>query len=397
MKAPFELGIAIQNWRESLAQSPAVTGECLAEMESHLHDAIATLQTRGLTEEESFLIATRRLGRTETLAQEFGKVNVAAVWRDRALWMLAGMLFLMIGADLGSTISSLLAVLGSLVSANGFALGWLSVAGVCVTFGAAAITLSFLWSGRLQALQAYSASLRNRPGLVLAGALTCLIALNLAPRFLTLLLIRNVPMQTVGQTFLVMQYFEWVGPILLGCLLLVVFSRVWRRKHGLRTQTGAYAIALPFTLALTLSAAQAETSTSDQQSAATMDQVMSLWRAGKKDEAVTKFLVVDFSRRPLFSTGSVLNLTEAQFVALPEAARTKLATQMNDDLKTIKELAAQTRNTAKAALASGDKTKSEKCVAQLKACGQAFDQPDSLVLLKLVGKALEKMSAAPLK
>jgi hypothetical protein len=32
-------------------------------------------------------------------------------------------------------------------------------------------------------------------------------------------------------------------------------------------------------------------------------------------------------------------------------------------------------------------------VAQLHKCGVAFDQPDSLAMVKLVGKALQKMAA----
>lgn len=86
----FDLNRAIQQWRENLAQSPAFRSENLSELESHLGDSIATWQTRGLSAEEAFLIATRRIGKGGSLESEFGKVNKSAVWLDRLFWILIG-------------------------------------------------------------------------------------------------------------------------------------------------------------------------------------------------------------------------------------------------------------------------------------------------------------------
>jgi len=66
---------------------------------------------------------------------------------------------------------------------------------------------------------------------------------------------------------------------------------------------------------------------------------------------------------------------------------------MLDDIQVIKQISAHVRDTGESALTAGDKAKAEKCVAQLLKCGAALDQPDSLALLKLVGKALIKMAA----
>jgi len=86
----FDLNHAIQNWRESLAQSPALRAENLNELESHLRDSIATLQVRGLSTEEAFMVAAKRIGESEGLEREFRKVNKASAWLDRLLWMLIG-------------------------------------------------------------------------------------------------------------------------------------------------------------------------------------------------------------------------------------------------------------------------------------------------------------------
>jgi hypothetical protein len=100
---PLSLDREIQQWRAELAQSPVFKPENLNELESHLRDSVATLQQRGLSEEESFLIATRRIGRGGALQSEFGKINAKEMWLQRALWML-------IGVQLWQTVS--LAVFG---------------------------------------------------------------------------------------------------------------------------------------------------------------------------------------------------------------------------------------------------------------------------------------------
>jgi hypothetical protein len=89
----FDLNVAIQRWRENLAQSPAFRSENLNELESHLRDSVAALQAKGLSAEEVFIIAARRLGTCKALEAEFGKVNRKILWADRVLWMLVGLQF----------------------------------------------------------------------------------------------------------------------------------------------------------------------------------------------------------------------------------------------------------------------------------------------------------------
>src|SRR6185312_3597451 len=87
----FDLNLAIRLLRENLAQSPALRTENLNELESHLRDSVAALQTRGLATEEAFLIATRRLGQSQQLEPEFSKLNRGNIWLGRAIWMLIGL------------------------------------------------------------------------------------------------------------------------------------------------------------------------------------------------------------------------------------------------------------------------------------------------------------------
>ncbi len=87
----FNLKQALRSWRESLRYSPHLREEDLAELEAHVRDSITALQAKGLSEEEGFLLATRRLGKAAKLEPEFAKVNRAEVWLNRLLWMLIGL------------------------------------------------------------------------------------------------------------------------------------------------------------------------------------------------------------------------------------------------------------------------------------------------------------------
>ncbi len=84
----FDLNFAIRRWRDDLASSVAFRSENLNELESHLRDSIDRLRTPQLSDEEAFLIASRRIGYAPRLEQEFGKVNGTGVWFDRFLWVL---------------------------------------------------------------------------------------------------------------------------------------------------------------------------------------------------------------------------------------------------------------------------------------------------------------------
>jgi hypothetical protein len=84
----FDLNRAIQNWRNDLGQSPAIDCDGIDELESHLRESVAALQTSGLTAEESFIVSARRIGWSSQIEAEFCKVNGDALWTDRVLWMM---------------------------------------------------------------------------------------------------------------------------------------------------------------------------------------------------------------------------------------------------------------------------------------------------------------------
>jgi hypothetical protein len=86
-QARFDLNVAVENWRQELAAQPNLTVEVRRELETHLRDSIAGFRQRCLNDEESFWLARRRVGQPPQLGEEFVKANPAAVWRERAFWI----------------------------------------------------------------------------------------------------------------------------------------------------------------------------------------------------------------------------------------------------------------------------------------------------------------------
>jgi hypothetical protein len=92
----FDLNAAIESWRNELAAQPNLASDDRRELETHLRDAIAGFQQRGLNDEESFWLARRRVGQPRQIGEEFEKADPTKIWRERALWVVLVLCFLQI-------------------------------------------------------------------------------------------------------------------------------------------------------------------------------------------------------------------------------------------------------------------------------------------------------------
>jgi len=88
----FDLNAAVEKWRQELAAQPKLASDDRRELETHLRDAIADFQQRGLNDEECFWLARRRAGQPQELGEEFVKANPAKLYRERAFWLAFGLL-----------------------------------------------------------------------------------------------------------------------------------------------------------------------------------------------------------------------------------------------------------------------------------------------------------------
>lgn len=84
----------IEAWRHQFEQVDGVTATDVMELESHLMQEMDALQKSGLRPDESFVIASRRLGHPYELAVEFSKNDSLAMWKRPARLLLWGMLSL---------------------------------------------------------------------------------------------------------------------------------------------------------------------------------------------------------------------------------------------------------------------------------------------------------------
>ena len=92
----FDLDAAIKNWRQEINGQSQLTAENCRELDAHLTDTVRELQKRGLSDEEAFWLARRRVGNTQQVAEEFVKADPSRLWRERVFWMACAVLALSI-------------------------------------------------------------------------------------------------------------------------------------------------------------------------------------------------------------------------------------------------------------------------------------------------------------
>jgi len=77
---PLEAQIA--QWREYLRRRQAFHGSDIEELEGHLRDQLTALSEAGLTGEEAFLVAVKRMGSLDALSREFARAHSERLWKQ---------------------------------------------------------------------------------------------------------------------------------------------------------------------------------------------------------------------------------------------------------------------------------------------------------------------------
>jgi hypothetical protein len=77
---PLEEQIA--QWRAYLRRRQAVHGPDVEELEGHLRDQLAALTEAGLTGDEAFLVAVKRMGNLDALSREFARAHSERLWKQ---------------------------------------------------------------------------------------------------------------------------------------------------------------------------------------------------------------------------------------------------------------------------------------------------------------------------
>ncbi|HSM08463.1 MAG TPA: permease prefix domain 1-containing protein [Gemmatimonadota bacterium] len=75
----------IDAWRAHLRASQAIAEADAAELEDHLREQIDTLLDQGLSEDEAFLVAVKRMGAIDALTREFAREHSERLWKQLVL------------------------------------------------------------------------------------------------------------------------------------------------------------------------------------------------------------------------------------------------------------------------------------------------------------------------
>lgn len=77
---PLESQIA--QWRSYLQRRAAIRPQDVAELEDHLRGQVATLRDGGLSDDEAFLVAVKRMGALDAISNEFAREHSDRLWKQ---------------------------------------------------------------------------------------------------------------------------------------------------------------------------------------------------------------------------------------------------------------------------------------------------------------------------
>src|SRR5665647_2255769 len=72
----------IGQWRAYVSRRQALHGPDVEELEGHLRDQLMALTEAGLTGDEAFLVAVRRMGSLDALSREFARAHSERLWKQ---------------------------------------------------------------------------------------------------------------------------------------------------------------------------------------------------------------------------------------------------------------------------------------------------------------------------
>ncbi|GAA1825272.1 permease prefix domain 1-containing protein [Agromyces salentinus] len=80
-----ELDALVASWRRWMQRHESLTGADLDELEGHLLDRVDEFVRAGLTRDEAFLIAVKRLGSSSDLSREYAREHSERLWKQLVL------------------------------------------------------------------------------------------------------------------------------------------------------------------------------------------------------------------------------------------------------------------------------------------------------------------------
>lgn len=85
MEQDAQLEAQVDRWRGYVQRHRSISTADVEELEDHLRGQVADLQATGLDDEESFLIAIKRLGNLDAVSREYAREHSERLWKQLAL------------------------------------------------------------------------------------------------------------------------------------------------------------------------------------------------------------------------------------------------------------------------------------------------------------------------
>lgn len=231
-KSMFELKKALQNWRNDLKNKNTFLKTDIQELENHLLAELKILKEKGLSEEEAFWVANRRLGETKDLTFEFSKINGNTIWGFRALWMALGVLCYLLMNHLIQLVNGICVTIAAANGVNGYNLGVVSIVSAFILIGTAVLGCFLIVSKRGALLRERifkSAEIATRRTFYLVGFIILIAILILFKTSAFMLTPRFVSVASYGEFQMVRVLASLIWSVILPSLL-VVFVFFIRRK-----------------------------------------------------------------------------------------------------------------------------------------------------------------------
>ncbi len=195
---------SIAEWRRLMSVQSTCAKADAAELEDHLREEITGLQQVGLSEDEAFLVASRRLGTPASLGKEFAKVNPSVLWGHRLGVAAIVLLCYFLGTFLFSFCSKASALLSLRLGMSGYEAGISGVVIATLFVGGLAYVLVRRYGEKRITCSATAGTGKGKSRIIILAAFLfgCLL-LPVMPFLMTVVLTRFASISQTGEIFYV--------------------------------------------------------------------------------------------------------------------------------------------------------------------------------------------------
>lgn len=228
----FDLNEQIIKWRNNLAQSETLAGSDIEELESHLGEEIEQLTCLKLSNEEAFLIATHRIGTTDSLSAEYEKINSSMKFRRRLSLMIAGILAYLLATYFATSASKGFIWIAAAGGIRGYTLGFVGFISQILT-----LVATFFFGYFICKLILHRPGFRKQINqlttrlILLTLLLVFLIIITVSRIFFPVMAVRIMSAQEYGQVARALAYTKLLWSVLLPALLVMLLIKL--RKSDL--------------------------------------------------------------------------------------------------------------------------------------------------------------------